>query len=419
MTKKFAHAPSAELMHAMCACERKGKTMVEFHVDLLEVGERQRLCPDWGGGTSQRIDITRPTLEELGQDESAFCQNDERKQQWHDKNKVRLTQSEKSRGANSHCSVVVGHRLGAGGNLITEQQWQECERVREPHEPMFKNPFVVWARVGSECGFWGAKEVAMQMREVFLFMQWERGTGRCKTMLNKLRFPEADAVPRRVQVVMGVDQSQTHLAGKPDGIVIGKFNLGTKHRSKTNTKAASKFVMPRDVVLLEGDVNPHPVPFDVPVSDSDKPPDDNPDDDENISEAPLGQSAVNEEIAKDFGDDDGGAFIGNVTTYKEDEEGASDEAGLCHIMHADGDAEDPDHHEHLQCWEHARQLDDHRSTRKKRRVSSQPPAASVVPNLEYKVGDTCSFRLTDDSFKGLEQVAKELGWCVSAIFLSY
>ena len=46
MTKKFAHAPSAELMHAMYVYERKGKTMVEFHVDSLEVGERQRLCPD-------------------------------------------------------------------------------------------------------------------------------------------------------------------------------------------------------------------------------------------------------------------------------------------------------------------------------------------------------------------------------------
>ena len=30
--------------------------------------------------------------------------------------------------------------------------------------------------------------------------------------------------------------------------------------------------------------------------------------------------------------------------------------------------------------------------------------------MQYKVGDTCTFKLTDESHKGLEQVAKDLGW---------
>ena len=35
---------------------------------------------------------------------------------------------------------------------------------------------------------------------------------------------------------------------------------------------------------------------------------------------------------------------------------------------------------------------------------------SVSLRSEYKAGDLYSFKLTDNSYKGLEQIARELGW---------
>ncbi len=54
------------------------------------------------------------------------------------------------------------------------------------------------------------------------------------------------------------------------------------------------------------------------------------------------------------------------------------------------------------------------------RVCKQAPrqiqneaAASYAP--KYKVGDTYTFKLTGESYKGLEQIAKELGWWVDGM----
>ncbi len=175
--KKFANLPTTELLHNVHVYTNnmdEGKSCVELHVDFLTVAERQRLYPFWGGHWSRRANFEKTLVEELGQDESAFCQNDERQHQWHQTGKVRLSHSLKSRGANSHCAVIVGYRHGAGGNLITNDTWEKYERERGLYDTAFKNPFLVWARVGGEYGYWGGQEVATQLMEAQEFLRWER-----------------------------------------------------------------------------------------------------------------------------------------------------------------------------------------------------------------------------------------------------
>ena len=59
LKKKFSDAPSAELMHNVHVYEEGGKEMVEM-------GERFRLYPCWGGFMSKRVDTTKPLLGEYG-----------------------------------------------------------------------------------------------------------------------------------------------------------------------------------------------------------------------------------------------------------------------------------------------------------------------------------------------------------------
>jgi hypothetical protein len=79
MEKTLGHGPSAERMHNARVHEDAGKTMAELHVDFMDMETRFELCPFWGGGTSKRVDKTKPLLEECGQGESAFHQFDDRK----------------------------------------------------------------------------------------------------------------------------------------------------------------------------------------------------------------------------------------------------------------------------------------------------------------------------------------------------
>ena len=342
---------------------------------------------------STRANIQKPLMEEHGHDESAFWQNDSRKCHWHEKGKVRLAHGEKRQGVVSHVAAATDWRHGTGGNLITEETWAEYELVRLPYDPAFKNPWMVWARVGGDYGYWGGKEVAMQFKEIQQFLQWERTTGAFKTKLNELVLP-GDTRPRRIKAVMGTDQSQTHLLGKPDGLSIAKFNLSTKHRSKTNVRQAEKFYIPRDVVLEEVDVN-------VAGQRPDNGDDDEEEMERNVPEPPLGQSATSSKIAKLFSE---GTYRGVVVSFTEDDEDGSEEAGYYHVVYADGDREDLNHAEYVDAYLRADTIDYWEG-----QLTVEAP---VVPEirLEYKPGDTYSFRLTDDSFKGLEQVAKELGW---------
>ena len=470
LAKKSGDAPSNELLHNVHCYLEGDKKMVELHVDLLTVKERMRLYPWWGGGISKRVDLTKNLVEEYGQDEAAFHQNDERKNHWHQEGKVRLTQSEKQRGAVSHCAVVTNYRHGVGGNLVSDETWAAYELVRPEYDPAFKNPFMVWARVGGDYGYWGGAEVAMQFKEVQQFLRWEEEQPQFKEQLAALGY----AGPQRMQACFGADRSQTHLLGKPDGIVMSKFNKGTTHKSKTNVKSADKFVIPRDVVLLPGDINTNPIPIPVPpttpvslsgsnsevcgIEVSDDGLEDHDLEFDKIPEPPLGQSAISEEVARIFDDE---VICGAITEFEDD-----DEDGLYKVTFYDGDEEQLDVDEYMHAWKHAHALANPTKRPKKKRprntkaaaepTSLNPPtdpgsdsdddepialtilrarakdadddepiAAAILREraeevqtetptptvrLEYKVGDTYSFGLTDDSFKGLEQVAKELGW---------
>jgi hypothetical protein len=472
LAKKSGDAPSNELLHNVHCYLEGDKKMVELHVDLLTVKERMRLYPWWGGGISKRVDLTKNLVEEYGQDEAAFHQNDERKNHWHQEGKVRLTQSEKQRGAVSHCAVVTNYRHGVGGNLVSDETWAAYELVRPEYDPAFKNPFMVWARVGGDYGYWGGAEVAMQFKEVQQFLRWEEEQPQFKEQLAALGY----AGPQRMQACFGADRSQTHLLGKPDGIVMSKFNKGTTHKSKKNVKSADKFVIPRDVVLLPGDINTNPIPIPVPpttpvslsgpnseacgIEVSDDGLEDHDLEFGEIPEPPLGQSAISEEVARIFDDE---VFCGAITEFDDDDEG-----GLYKykVTFYDGDEEQLDVDECVHAWKHAYHLANPTKRPKKKRprntkaaaepTSLNPPtdpgsdsdddepiastilrarakdadddepiAAAILRGraeevqtetptptvrLEYKVGDTYSFGLTDDSFKGLEQVAKELGW---------
>ena len=121
--------PAAELFHNIHLYVRDdGVEMVEHHVDLMDVNERLKLYPFWGGSVSTRFNMDDFLMEEYGQDESAFWQNDSRKCHWHEKGKVRLTQGEKRQGVVSHCAVVMGVRHGVGGNLISEEHGQSTKK---------------------------------------------------------------------------------------------------------------------------------------------------------------------------------------------------------------------------------------------------------------------------------------------------
>ena len=78
--------------------------------------------------------------------------------------------------------VMVNHRLGIGGNMITQDQWgryngtKGVEGVRGKYDEDFENPFCVYMRVGGAHGYCGGKEVAQQMEEVnkmILFLNQE------------------------------------------------------------------------------------------------------------------------------------------------------------------------------------------------------------------------------------------------------
>jgi hypothetical protein len=192
---------------------------------------------------------------------------------------------------------------------------------------------MVWARVGGDFGHWGGKEVAMQLKEVQAFLKWEQTTDSCKAELVKLQC----AGPQRIKAAFGMDQPQTHLLGKPDGVVISKFNLGTKHRSTTNDRSAERFCVPHGVVLERGDVNDvNDAPVVVRASKLNGSTEIENEIDgthcENL-ETPMGQSAAGEEIAKDFGKEHG-VFVGAVREYKEDEDDDDVEAGLCYVCRA-------------------------------------------------------------------------------------
>jgi hypothetical protein len=83
-------------------------------------------------------------------------------------------------------------------------------------------------------------EVAEQFKEVQKFLRWERSTPEFKKRLGELVLP-GNTRPSRTQAVLGTHQSQTHLLAKPGGLVITKFNLPAKNRSKTNARAAESF----------------------------------------------------------------------------------------------------------------------------------------------------------------------------------
>jgi hypothetical protein len=100
----------------------------------------------------------------------------------------------------------------------------------------------------------------MHIKEAQQFLRWEEEQPEFKEQFAAL----GHAGPQRMQACFGADRSQTHLLGKPDGIVISKFNKGTPHKSKTNAKSADKFVTPRDVASLPGDINTNPIPIPVP-----------------------------------------------------------------------------------------------------------------------------------------------------------
>ena len=78
--------------------------------------------------------------------------------------------------------VMVNHRLGIGGNMITQDQWDRYngekgeEGVRGKYDEDFENPFCVYMRVGGTHGHCGGLEVAQQMEEVnkmILFLNQE------------------------------------------------------------------------------------------------------------------------------------------------------------------------------------------------------------------------------------------------------
>ena len=78
--------------------------------------------------------------------------------------------------------VMVNHRLGIGGNMITQDQWDRYngkngeEGVRGKYDEDFENPFCVYVRVGGTHGCCGGQEVAQQMEEVnkmMLFLNQE------------------------------------------------------------------------------------------------------------------------------------------------------------------------------------------------------------------------------------------------------
>ena len=161
----------------------------------------------------------------------------------------------------SHASVVVNWRLGCGGNLIPQYDWDAFNAVRAKVDDSgeevlaeFSNPFMVWARViGGDHGYWTGKEVAQQFKYLQEHYEWQKSQPDFKARLNELDHPIKD-----VQMCIHTDRSQTHLMAKPDGIVMAKFNKGTSTKSATNARSANKFCIPRDVVLELGDVNHNP-----------------------------------------------------------------------------------------------------------------------------------------------------------------
>jgi hypothetical protein len=78
--------------------------------------------------------------------------------------------------------VMVNHRLGIGGNMVTQDQWDRYngengeEGVRGKYDGDFENPFCVYVRVGGTHGCCGGQEVAQQMEEankMMLFLNQE------------------------------------------------------------------------------------------------------------------------------------------------------------------------------------------------------------------------------------------------------
>ena len=72
---------------------------------------------------------------------------------------------------------------------MSEATWGKYEKERNQYEEPFRNPFLVWARVGGEYGYWGGEEVATQLREVQEFLQWEQKQALYTDAVLALKYP--------------------------------------------------------------------------------------------------------------------------------------------------------------------------------------------------------------------------------------
>jgi hypothetical protein len=132
----------------------------------------------------------------------------------------------------------------------------------------------------------------------------------------------------------------------------------------------------------------------------------------------MEKAAEDEEVAFDFGRHYG-THIGVITDY---------DGEFYQVKFDDGDWADWDAKEYQQACRKAYTVRLQERAKTKRKVTKKvkpntkqgvnPNTRKVIKKVKkshdssvtLKVGDTYSFKLTDESYKGLEEIAKELGW---------
>ena len=278
--------------------------------------------------------------------------------------------------------------------MISDDALERFELVRDKYDEEYKNPFMVWKRVGGEHGYCGGVQVAQQVRHVMELVRFLEAEPEHVRQLAALDHPI-----KEIRHVLGVDRSQTHFCAKPDGVVMMKFNKGPTFKSTSNAKTAARFIIPHDVVLKEGDINLTPFVAPAPArppaddsgddtcsdSDEDIPitqilqrdatsEDDSDGDVENDGdEPPLGVCAVGEEVAFDFGDGYG-IFIGSITEYDGD---------YYTVVYDDGDGNDFTTEKYLAAWKLEKKTDGTRSGGKTKKKKKKKPKVKALSNTTH------------------------------------
>ena len=238
------------------------KKMVEVHVDVLSVTDRQKLGTyriihgfkiSMGGNLSVRYDSTlmRPIIIKVGQDESNFKTNSHASKNW-SKDGVRRIESKSEGRGNMKC-VWCDEIFGLGYNYLPIDLLTKFQTWRKKRKKIANNALTIFhlnpalihwvydrekvtAEGNTEAGYWTSDlmlDATREFLDLFDFLYGE-SNGKCCCL------DEQGKEIRHVAVI-NLDYSSNHDAMAPDAVKATNFKRGWGSR-KTQNKVTKEWL---------------------------------------------------------------------------------------------------------------------------------------------------------------------------------